>query len=305
MSRAVLTDFVRTTLGFTGLLVADDLTMGGVTRYLTPPEAIERTFAAGMDVLSVCHDPVVQTLQFDHLLARIRQDEALAERLAESTARVRAFRVGIAALGGNSSPEWEADGALGAESPTTMVADDAQDASRESFRLRPSDAADRRTHDERFMIDLSTRAIRLVKSDGIPKARPKLVVAPRLSRQVMVEDPQAGVPFAAERLADALKISLTAYDRENTDARWSEIIAACRGKRVVLFSENAHLDAGVTSLIERIVAAAAAHTLVALRNPYDADIPGVRNAVVTYGYARSQQQALVGYLGRFFEEHPD
>ena len=50
LSRAILTDLLRTQLGFEGLIVSDALDMAGIAQFFTQEEAIIRTFHAGADV---------------------------------------------------------------------------------------------------------------------------------------------------------------------------------------------------------------------------------------------------------------
>ncbi|HNV70693.1 MAG TPA: glycoside hydrolase family 3 N-terminal domain-containing protein, partial [Candidatus Ozemobacteraceae bacterium] len=56
LSKAVLTDLLRGKLGFTGLLVTDDLEMGAITEAYGVAEAGFRSFMAGADLLLICHD---------------------------------------------------------------------------------------------------------------------------------------------------------------------------------------------------------------------------------------------------------
>ncbi|PLX48399.1 MAG: beta-N-acetylhexosaminidase [Desulfobulbaceae bacterium] len=55
-SAKILIDLLRRDLGFSGLLVTDDLEMGAVENALGVPEASLRAFQAGADLLLICHD---------------------------------------------------------------------------------------------------------------------------------------------------------------------------------------------------------------------------------------------------------
>lgn len=50
LSRIILTDLLRTQLGFEGLIVSDALDMAGIAQFFTEEEAIIRTFQAGADI---------------------------------------------------------------------------------------------------------------------------------------------------------------------------------------------------------------------------------------------------------------
>lgn len=56
LSRTMLTDTLRDRMNFQGLILADDLGMGAITKRYAPGEAAVATFAAGTDIAMICHD---------------------------------------------------------------------------------------------------------------------------------------------------------------------------------------------------------------------------------------------------------
>jgi beta-N-acetylhexosaminidase len=56
LSRTMLTNTLRERMKFQGLILADDLGMGAITKRYAPGEAAVATFAAGTDVAMLCHD---------------------------------------------------------------------------------------------------------------------------------------------------------------------------------------------------------------------------------------------------------
>jgi beta-N-acetylhexosaminidase len=56
LSRKILTGLLRERMGFSGLILADDLGMGAITRRLAPAHAAVATIAAGADIAMLCHD---------------------------------------------------------------------------------------------------------------------------------------------------------------------------------------------------------------------------------------------------------
>jgi beta-N-acetylhexosaminidase len=56
LSRPILTDLLRAQMGFTGLILADDIGMGAIAKRYPPGEAAVATFAAGADIAMICHD---------------------------------------------------------------------------------------------------------------------------------------------------------------------------------------------------------------------------------------------------------
>ena len=56
LSRTMLTTTLRERMNFRGLILADDLGMGAITKRYAPGEAAVATFAAGTDIAMICHD---------------------------------------------------------------------------------------------------------------------------------------------------------------------------------------------------------------------------------------------------------
>jgi beta-N-acetylhexosaminidase len=56
LSRTMLTNTLRERMNFQGLILADDLGMGAITKRYAPGEAAVTTFAAGTDIAMLCHD---------------------------------------------------------------------------------------------------------------------------------------------------------------------------------------------------------------------------------------------------------
>ena len=55
-SKKIVTDILRYELGFSGLIIADDLTMGAITNRFSIDDAVNKCLAAGCDLASICHD---------------------------------------------------------------------------------------------------------------------------------------------------------------------------------------------------------------------------------------------------------
>lgn len=55
-SRRVVDDWLRSRLGFDGVVISDDLEMGAVAAFGSPGERVRRAFAAGIDVALFCRD---------------------------------------------------------------------------------------------------------------------------------------------------------------------------------------------------------------------------------------------------------
>ena len=91
-SRAILDGILRRRLGFDGVVVTDDLTMGAVAAVGGPVEVAVEALAAGVDLLLVCHREDLQEQVLEGVAAAARRSGALAGRLEEAAGRVLALR---------------------------------------------------------------------------------------------------------------------------------------------------------------------------------------------------------------------
>jgi beta-N-acetylhexosaminidase len=83
LSHAVVTDLLRRQLGFTGLVMTDDLEMGAIESF---EDAVGEAFHAGADMLLICHTPE-KAVAARNVLAKMR-----AEQFVESQKRIQQFR---------------------------------------------------------------------------------------------------------------------------------------------------------------------------------------------------------------------
>ena len=105
MSRRWLGDVARGELGFAGVIVSDDLDMKAVHERWPTGEVVRRSLAAGCDCFLACRDPQVQR-DAEAALDSAAHDPALAARLSESAARVRAFRSTLRRF--DATSDWRA-----------------------------------------------------------------------------------------------------------------------------------------------------------------------------------------------------
>jgi beta-N-acetylhexosaminidase len=96
LSAAVCTD-LRQAIGFTGMLVSDDLEMQAIAARMSVGEAAVLSVAAGCDALLVCWSDEKQELAIEALAREAEKSEAFRSRCAEAHARVMAARRRITA----------------------------------------------------------------------------------------------------------------------------------------------------------------------------------------------------------------
>ena len=93
LSPAVVTGLLREELGFDGVVVTDDLTMGAVTQNYGLGEAAVLAVEAGCDLLLVCHGADNLTAARDALLEAADSGRISPERLDESVKRILSLKV--------------------------------------------------------------------------------------------------------------------------------------------------------------------------------------------------------------------
>ncbi|RJX36279.1 MAG: beta-N-acetylhexosaminidase [Desulfurivibrio sp.] len=92
LSRHILTDLLRMELGFDGLVITDDLEMGAIENERTVAAAAVQAFAAGADLILICHghDKVCQA--YDSLMESISAGGVSLPHCANSLKRLEAVR---------------------------------------------------------------------------------------------------------------------------------------------------------------------------------------------------------------------
>jgi len=92
LSGTWITDILRKRIGYRGLIVSDDLEMGGVLSAATIGEAAVGFVRAGGDLCLICHreDYILQA--HESLIKAAERDSKFARRMAEAAGRVGAFK---------------------------------------------------------------------------------------------------------------------------------------------------------------------------------------------------------------------
>jgi beta-N-acetylhexosaminidase len=92
LSKIWITDILKNKIGYRGLIVSDDLEMGGVLGAAPIGEAAMEFIRAGGDLCLVCHreDRVLEA--YESLTREAEHDKNFAQRVAESSHRVVSFK---------------------------------------------------------------------------------------------------------------------------------------------------------------------------------------------------------------------
>jgi beta-N-acetylhexosaminidase len=92
LSRKWITDVLRKKMGYRGLIVSDDLEMGGVLKAAPVEQASIQHIRAGGDLCLICHMEEYVLRSYEALIREAERDPKFAKRVAESAARVTAFK---------------------------------------------------------------------------------------------------------------------------------------------------------------------------------------------------------------------
>ncbi|HZG54570.1 MAG TPA: glycoside hydrolase family 3 N-terminal domain-containing protein [Pyrinomonadaceae bacterium] len=88
----IVTKLLREELGYTGLVLTDDLEMGAIARHYEIEETVRRAIEAGEDMLLICARPDLIRRGFASLLAAAREGVLSEARIDESLARISHFK---------------------------------------------------------------------------------------------------------------------------------------------------------------------------------------------------------------------
>ena len=92
LSKIWITDILKKKIGYRGLVVSDDLEMGGVLAAAPIGEAAVEFLGAGGDLCLICHKEERVLQAHEALLKAAERDKKFAKRMAESARRVLVFK---------------------------------------------------------------------------------------------------------------------------------------------------------------------------------------------------------------------
>jgi len=92
LSRKWITDVLKRKIGYRGLVLSDDLEMGGVLAAGAIEQVTVGHIRAGGDLCLICHREDFVMRGYEALVKSAEDDRRFSQRVAESTARVLAFK---------------------------------------------------------------------------------------------------------------------------------------------------------------------------------------------------------------------
>jgi beta-glucosidase-like glycosyl hydrolase len=97
LSRTMLKNTLRERMNFQGLILADDLGMGAITKRYAPSEAAVATFAAGTDIAMICHDATLIPEALAATTRAVEEGKLSIEEWESAGERVNRVLAGISA----------------------------------------------------------------------------------------------------------------------------------------------------------------------------------------------------------------
>ncbi len=92
LSKKWITDILRKKIGYRGLIVSDDLEMGGVLKAGSIEHAVVEHIRAGGDLCLICRQEELVIRGYEALVKEAERDRKFARRVKQSAARVFAFK---------------------------------------------------------------------------------------------------------------------------------------------------------------------------------------------------------------------
>lgn len=92
LSRHWITSVLKKRMGFDGLVVSDDMEMGGVLTQAPMEEAAVQAISAGMDLIEVCRDPSLVLRAYEALLAEAERSASFRRRVESASTKIARFK---------------------------------------------------------------------------------------------------------------------------------------------------------------------------------------------------------------------
>lgn len=113
---------LRRRIGYRGLVVSDDMEMGGILKHAPMEEATIAAIAAGCHLIEICRDPALVLTAYEALLAEAERSRSFRSIVEQSAATVRSHRHKLLRHAGFASPPSAADIAAMRESVLEFTA---------------------------------------------------------------------------------------------------------------------------------------------------------------------------------------
>ncbi len=272
LSEAVMSLLLKGEMKFEGVVLTDDLEMKGITNALSASDAALLSFKAGADILMICHTFEEQIKAFEKIEEGVRSGEIPVERLNDAVRRVLKLKKSIGLLDG----KFMIDNEIGSSESSNI----AREIARHSITLgQNSDGLFERLGENPILLVLPSNATLVKVEEKIGDGISEIEGAFKEHKGVHVE-------------------SIYVSAKPSFEER-RKVLSKIQGFKgtILLGTLNAHIVPEMKALLDEVVSHRPKDTIVvALRNPYDCFLPGVRNSVALYNYTRLSQRVFVEIL---------
>jgi beta-N-acetylhexosaminidase len=104
LSKKWITEVLRRRIGYRGLIVSDDLEMGGVLKAAPVDQAASEFIRAGGDLCLICHQLELAERAFERMVRESERNAGFRRRVLESSKRVAGFKKKSVTLKGPTPP---------------------------------------------------------------------------------------------------------------------------------------------------------------------------------------------------------
>ncbi len=267
LSKSVLTGLLRNQLKFDGLLITDDLEMGAITEKYGIAEAAHLSFAAGADLLLICHQLEQERAAAEKLLSKINSSTEMQKRFSESLARIDRARKRL-------------------DSPYRMP--DCQSLMLDHEKLV------RETHEKslRFLAWEN-------EMTGLSSESEITIVYPQISALVQVEETHAGQGLHGlfkNSFKNAMAVEYCPKETQEEIIQKVERLSK-KTDKLLFFTYNGHLFNHQIEAARKLSAGYKNAAAVALRNPYDLKfLPEFKTRIATFSFRTPAIQAVLKSL---------
>lgn len=261
MSRRIMTDLLRTELGFDGLILSDCMVMDAIQKHYGTPSGVLAAMNAGVDIVFVCSNEGLQRASVEELMRAAEAGELNANAMEDSLRRVR-------------------------------------EAKRRYAFTESTDGLASRQEDFAQAAELARRAITRMGGEGFTADENTFFCGCADNRvtQAANADPDA-VPFA-EAMRRKFGGGGFVCDTDPSEEQIAAVVEASRGfSKVVMSTCNARAFKGQLALAEAVAGTGRPLAIVALRSPYDLPLlPRGAYKLCAWDYSRDALSAVAQVL---------
>jgi len=232
MSHSIITDFLRNTLNFRGLVFSDDMEMNAIKNYYGTVDGAITSLKAGADLLFVSHHPLLAVEVCSKILEAYNKGEFDDTLWNESTERIEDFKRKYVDV-------------------------------KTEKQITESDKT--------FVYKVKRESLSLVKGSRISLGDNPLFVSPQLFQATNVSSDFPTFSFSKEMIKYIPGKSITCSSDPKGDEikQWCSSDLLNNATSVIFASYNAHLYKGQLELAKQMKKENIPFASIALRNPYD------------------------------------